>query len=468
MRKKIISIVFIAVFCMSCTNYLDIKPYGRTIPKTAEEFAALIHKRLNSIDEGSDAYLVGNAGQWMAWDAVCGDNFETCLTSSGARSLGTYIGDIVGSMQYETYYKNLYEFIRECNIVLNEMKESGTPESDKIRATAYAMRGVAYYQLLRIFCETPRTGEFSAQLGLPLVMTFDMEEKPLRSTMQATIDQIDSDLHKAVNYHMTDNIYRFTEDVVKGYQARLYFWTRQWSKALPLAQELLTKYPLLEGEAYKSMMTNAYELAGNQVLKSYRTITAAGGNDLSGINSMLQYRPVSLRFLSAFSEAEKTSDIRYSLWVNTQRQAKKVFFCGMRSAEFKLMEAECYYHLKQQGEALKSINTLRAHRISDYTNLTMDNLPAISDKEVIKTDIEGNALTPLMGLILQERRKELFMEGDRFFEQKRNGCPEYWTALNGLKFVTKKYMYTFPIPLHDLDLADGLIQNPGYKDIQNN
>ena len=33
--------------------------------------------------------------------------------------------------------------------------------------------------------------------------------------------------------------------------------------------------------------------------------------------------------------------------------------------------------------------------------------------------------------------------------------------------VTEKYMYTFPIPLHDLDLENGLIQNPGYKEIQN-
>ena len=33
--------------------------------------------------------------------------------------------------------------------------------------------------------------------------------------------------------------------------------------------------------------------------------------------------------------------------------------------------------------------------------------------------------------------------------------------------VTEKYMYTFPIPLHDLALENGLIQNPGYKEIQN-
>ena len=40
-KKNIISIGLIALLCISCNNYLDIKPYGRTIPKTAEEFSAL-------------------------------------------------------------------------------------------------------------------------------------------------------------------------------------------------------------------------------------------------------------------------------------------------------------------------------------------------------------------------------------------------------------------------------------------
>ena len=72
-----------------------------------------------------------------------------------------------------------------------------------------------------------------------------------------------------------------------------------------------------------------------------------------------------------------------------------------------------------------------------------------------------------MGLILKERRKELFLEGDRFFELKRNGSPEYWVAFDGLKYMIKKYMYTLPIPAHDILLVDGLIQNEGYTDISN-
>ena len=112
-----------ALSSLSCTNYLDIKPYGRTIPKTAEEFSALLHNHLNKIDVGNDRLLVGNASQTLVWDAGCGDDFETCLTEQGGSTLVTYVGNIAGSSNNEYYYRDLYAVIRDCNLVLNEMEE---------------------------------------------------------------------------------------------------------------------------------------------------------------------------------------------------------------------------------------------------------------------------------------------------------------------------------------------------------
>ena len=140
----------------------------------------------------------------------------------------------------------------------------------------------------------------------------------------------------------------------------------------------------------------------------------------------------------------------------------------MRTAEFKLIEAECLYHLQQTEAALQSINELRAKRIAGYTPLTEAELPPPADTEIIRTDASGRELSPLMALILRERRKEFFLEGDRFFEQKRNGRPEYWTAYNGLKYTTRKFMYTFPIPIQDIETVKGLRQNPGYENLISN
>lgn len=42
------------------------------------------------------------------------------------------------------------------------------------------------------------------------------------------------------------------------------------------------------------------------------------------------------------------------------------------------------------------------------------------------------------------------MEGDRWFELKRNGCPEWWVIQQSgstllVKYVVRRYLYTMPV-----------------------
>ena len=141
-------------------------------------------------------------------------------------------------------------------------------------------------------------------------------------------------------------------------------------------------------------------------------------------------------------------------------------FSGMRSAEMALISMECAYHLNQQDSALAELNDFRRLRIltDDYA-YTMQTLPEVDGQALVQQDATGRPLTPLIQAILRERRKELYLEnGDRWFELKRNGRPEWWVAVNGQKFWTRKYMFTWPIVLRDTELQPGLIQNPGYEE----
>ena len=144
---------------------------------------------------------------------------------------------------------------------------------------------------------------------------------------------------------------------------------------------------------------------------------------------------------------------------------KPGFGC-LRSAEMQLILAESLYHSGDKAEALSALNELRHNRIADVLDYTMDTLPAVNLDEYIKEDVYGEPLTPLLNAILNERRKELFMEGDRWYELKRNGRPEFWTAKQGRKYTTMRFMYTFPLPIKDIAIVNGLIQNPGYDKVQ--
>ena len=143
-------------------------------------------------------------------------------------------------------------------------------------------------------------------------------------------------------------------------------------------------------------------------------------------------------------------------------------FCGMRVAEMQLIKAEALCHLGRFDESLSALNDLRSHRIKDYRPLTLQTLPSVPASEYIKVDCTGSPLTPLLANILVERRKELFMEGDRLWELKRNGTPEFWTAYNGRKYTTLSYQYTRPIPEREIRINPGIVQNPGYVELRDN
>ena len=62
--RKFAFIILAAMSLLSCTDYLDIKPYGKTIPQTADEFSSLLHTHLNEIDMGEEV-IVGNINSVM-------------------------------------------------------------------------------------------------------------------------------------------------------------------------------------------------------------------------------------------------------------------------------------------------------------------------------------------------------------------------------------------------------------------
>jgi len=460
MRKNYFIILAFVTAMTGCDSFLDIKPYDRTIPETTDDFAALVHNMCNEMDQGSgDAGLaIGEYGETVLLESDA-DNMATNLTG-GSDRLRTYIGVDLSARQ--NCYSSLYEMIRNCNIVLGEYEEGrDSREGQDIVGTVYAMRGVCYYQLLRMFCAPPLADD--AQLGVPIVTEFDMEARPIRSTIQETITQAENDLKAALACDIKDEMYRFNNDVIHGYLARLYHWCGRWQEARREAQMVVKAHPLLSGDDYVAMMSKQFGISGNKLLVGNRLAEYQLG--ISAVSNELTERPLSASFVNLF--AEGTNDIRRknNLFFNRKRKNRKLIFSGMRSAEMALIAMECAYHLNMLDSTLYELNMFRKNRITGnyiYNNMT---LPPVDSTSLIKQDATGKPLTPLLQAVLNERRKELYLEnGDRWFELKRNGRPEWWVAVNGKKFWTRKYMFTWPINLQDTRLQPGLIQNPGYEE----
>lgn len=452
--KKIYAIALALLLFSSCDNYLEVKTYGKAIPKTSEEFSSILHRHLNSIDNGEDHVLLESSSDLVTMESIT-DNFNATLTLSGGSTLQMYIGGSLNNKQ--TRYQRLYEVIRDANIILNNLPSQQSAEEKTVMGTAYAMRAMAYYHLLRDFCE-PFADD--GQLGVPIVVDFDMEERPVRASYGAVKALIESDFEKALTYQLSDEIYRYTHDVVKAYYSKYFFWTKQWDKVITLSEEIVQDYPLVRGAEYLSMIQSTNNKIGNVLIRSYLySFTTA--ISFANSQSIIKQRPLSKEFVESFQD--EYNDIRYVLTTNNKRINQKLLVGKLRSAEFVLMLAEANAHLNHSEEALRWINHLRENRLIHFTPYTLASLPNETTSGIIQMDANGKALSPLMATILNERRKELHAEGDRFYELKRNGRPEFWVSNNGLKYTTKKFMYTFPLPRTDIELTPGLIQNEGYE-----
>ena len=453
--KNYLILAFITVFFISCDNYLEVKTYGKAIPKTSEEFSSILHKHLNSIDNGEDHVLLDNASALVSIESIT-DNFNATLTQPGGSTLQLYIGGHLSNKQ--SRYQKLYEVIRDANIIIANMPSVKSNEEKSVMGTAHAFRAIAYYFLLRDFCEPFADKN---QLGVPVIVDFDMEERPIRATYGTVMTLIENDFAAALDYNVNEDIFRYTTDVVKAYMTKYYFWTKQWQNAIDISSELLAKYPLVNGNAYTQMIQAENNKEGNVLIRSY-LFSFSTSAEFVNSQAVIKNRPLSKDFVESFIEKEK--DIRFHITTNNKRVNQKLFVGKVRSAEFVLILAEANAHLGKTEEALKWLNHLRANRIADVNAYTLATLPNDTQCGIITVDANAQNLTPLLAAILNERRKELHGEGDRFFELKRNGRPEFWVANNGLKYTTKKYMYTFPLPVRDIQLTPELIQNYGYED----
>ncbi len=444
----------LAVAASSCDDYLEVKTYGQKLPETEEDYMTLLGQQLYDY-ENTGGNKFGTYLDLLNLECYS-DNLNASLLITDNSNTPLYIGAQILANQMR--YNHMYSAINDHNIIIDNIQQRDSELGKKILGTSYAMRGALYFTLMRECCEAYDADRAYDILGVPLVEHFDMEAKPSRGCIRQVVDFIESDLKKAIEYDMTDETYHFTVDVARCYLARNYLWSQQWENAIKVAKEVLEKYPLVSGSEYKSMIQSEKTKMGNVIAKTHTT-----GSSTQYKNAMkyVKYRPVDVKLLRLFAEGNR--DIRYTFFFDDKFLSVKGPINGVRSAEMCLIIAECYAHLGDMGLALKYLNLLRENRISDYTPLTEATLPPVNTDNLIQVDATGKELTPLMQAILDERRKELFFEGDRWFELKRNGSPEFWIGYNGLKYVTEKYLYTYPVYPKDLELNPNLEQNPGYK-----
>lgn len=455
---KRLTYILLSICLTGCSGFLNVQPQGMVIPKTDAEFGSIMHRHLQDIEGGADDIIVGNMETIARLEGIA-DNLDANVMVG---SIPAYAGDLINNRM--TDYREYFSVIKDCNIVIENLDGRSSEEAGNILSCAYAIKGICYFDMIRDFCEAWDASRASSQLGLPLVDRFDIEDRTCRSSLKETASYAEALLLKSLEIGMSDDLYFFTEYIVKAYLAKLYFWVEDWESTLKVCNDIVENsgFTLTPLEGYEDMIQSAKDKKGEVIVRSHI-------NDASELDwyfgyerSYIRTRPASLAFVSLFGDHPE-DDVRYSVSIGGKRFNNKTPEMKIRISELVLMSAEAYCHLGQEDKALELLNMLRRERIRGVQDYTAASLPAVREGDRIVEDALGKELTPLMQAILDERRKELFMEGDRWFELKRNGSPEWWIINNGLKYTVKSYLYTAPVYKGDVDLNPGMKQNEGYE-----
>ncbi|GAB2690176.1 RagB/SusD family nutrient uptake outer membrane protein [Mucilaginibacter koreensis] len=499
MKKRfIISMFALGVAFTSCKKLVELSPQNQ-VPasealKDVNGYQALItsvYDRLQSYGYyGRDLQLMGDAlADNITVNAANGTRYQTNNTNT--------------RNSHYNIWSNAYGGINELNIIissidgLNVVSDADKLAKQQIKAQAYALRGMIYFDLARVYGYEPNTipasgtnSGFDKSAVIRLTPTLVNTDADLRkrSTVTETYAAIETDLNAAITafkatttmagYAKPTVPYRFSESATHALLGKVYLYERKYAPAVTEFDNALSA-SLLPGSArmatagqyvtaFKTIPNpeSLLELSFNQAIEigqggindALYTYTQPTGYGNAGTSTLQTFASctASAELVASF----ESGDDRRAMFFNSRSATVSAVltWCSkyssaggaytdnvplIRYSDVVLMKAEALAAQLQYADAAALIRTLRINR-----NATAFGVP------------NDNSIVPY---IQAERRRELFFEGHRWFDLKRLGQGVTKPAAVGTGTLSAvDYRILAPIPTAEVALNANLPQNPNY------
>lgn len=393
---------------------------------------------------------------------------------------------------WSAYYLVLADvnnFLEEIDDIIAE-NDKEKASIKKFKGEVYFTRAFYYHNLVKRFAKDYEPSTANTDLGVPLVLSFDISLKPKRASVAEVYQQITDDLNKAktllASTAGSQSAKRITIDAATALEARVKMDMHDWSGAIAAASSLISsgKYPLISDfTEYKKMWLNdvSTEVIFQYPLKAPKEL----GNSMG---LYLGFRPDDKKYSPDWVPQQwvvdmyEDTDIRKKVYlqqklVHIQGTDYKDIWCVnkfpgnpalktgastnyrnmpkvFRVAEMYLIVAEAGAQSEAESQALNALNELRTKRgIAALTGLTgaalMDAVKAERTRELL---CEGNRLDDLkrwkMGFTrTAPQNVNLIVPGDNFSAKR--------VAAGADKFV-------WGIPTNDITTNPNIQQNPGW------
>lgn len=377
-----------------------------------------------------------------------------------------------------------YGGVGRCNQALDNVPKFNIPQADKDRLIGEAkfLRAFYYFNLVRVYGGVPLIDKVYDDSNIA-----ELANAFVRASEDQVYDLIVSDLESAAQVlplKPASVLGRATKGAAQALLAKVYMYRKNWAKALELSNEVINSniyslepdYAVIWRQSSEHGPESIFEIEGQNGddgwgIGGYFVHQGARGTVFDGYGGWGFNTPTSsLESAYEAGDVRKSSTIYYAgqtLWdgavvgddVANPRYNYKAYVSKnqeinyddwssgkniriLRFGEILLINAEAANELDQPGPAKISLNKVR-------------NRAGLADTGASSKDDIRNA-------VWKERRVELAMEHDRFFDLVRQGRAGVVLRAHGKNFIDGVHEH-FPIPQSQILLSGGQIkQNPGY------
>lgn len=355
-------------------------------------------------------------------------------------------------------WTQMYSVIASANIIINAQDIEGEEaEINHIKGQAYAIRALAYFDLLKLYGQQNVSGG-DPTLGVPYITEYKGDNLlPARNTVAEVKGFIYDDLETALSLmspSLNDASKQYiTTYAVNAIQARVAVYFKDWAIAKTACEAVIgSTYQIIPAASYASIwntdspVNSIFELA-------FSTTDNQNINGLQYIYRGSQYGDIEV--LADLSNLFEPNDVRGFISGMLGYEGTKIRNMG----KYPTMPtySDDIFILRYEEVILNYAEAL--FELSDANALTVLNqIPAARNATPYASISKAN--------ILLERRKELCFEGFRFDDLARTGSniplvdPIKQTH-GGPTYGS--YKYAFPIPLNELLANSSMVQNHGYS-----
>jgi hypothetical protein len=471
--KKITNKFYLSILAASLVlggckkDFLVQTPANALTPEQALSDAGGLQNALNGVY--SDLRSVSLYGRDLTvMGDLIGDNAYVETKNSG-RYLNQYQYNVtVNDGVPADIWTAAYTGILRANQII-DTKVTGTGV-DAIKAEAYALRGLLYFDLVKVFA-TAYTVDPNA-LGVPIVLHYDPYNLPSRNKVSEVYAQIISDLKAGFEgAGAYTNSARLSKYAIEGLLAKAYLYMGDNANAKTAAVDVINSggFTLVPGANYKSYWANP-AFSTNKIETLFEVdadvINNNGFDDLGGI------------YINGYQDLYATSTL-YSQYSATDARKSVLIESTAKNGTPAVLNDKYPNATNGDRDNIKVLRLSEVYLIAAEASLTSNESDARTYLNALVAQRDpGKVYTStgstLLADIVNERRKELAFEGDRLFDLNRLN----WTinrtvdvgaipiaTYNAVTIPPTDGRRIAPIPQSEIQANPNIAgqQNPAYK-----